>query len=180
MPAVKSTEGKYAERACSTCAMADAMRDCIWARVGLESNARSFASSRESLYLAGALAVPASFSCGAGVVTAGVKRGLSDDKHERGIDAEDYFRSKLAANHMCPKGACKLIREQAEVAMRKYLAHREAFGYRAFEAPYRLEREFRTNHARGRHQICRQEASDSQSFIRALNALLSAPLVAMP
>ena len=112
-----------------------------------------------------------------GVVTAGVKRGLTDDKHERGIDAADYFRSKLAANHLCPQGACKLIREQAEAALRKYLAHPEAFAYRAFEAPYRLEREFRTNHAAGRHEICRQEASDAKSFIQALNALLNAPLV---
>ena len=110
-----------------------------------------------------------------GVVTAAVKRGLLPDDHRRGLTAEQYAESKLSANHLAPKAACRLLRERSEAAMRTFLSNPKSFRYRSFEPPYTLVREFRAM-SEGNLPRRIQRVSGIPSFINAINALYEAPL----
>ena len=108
-----------------------------------------------------------------GVVTAPVKRGLLPDDHKRGLTAEQYSNSKLSANHLAPKAACKLIREKALQAISLYFTNRSVFKYREFHAPYSIVREMRAIEAANTPRRI-QKVEGYATFTEALNALNSA------
>ena len=108
-----------------------------------------------------------------GVVTAPVKRGILPDEHKRGLTAEQYSNSKLSANHLAPKAACKLIREKALQAISLYFTNRSVFKYREFHAPYSIVREMRAIEAANTPRRI-QKVEGYATFTEALNALNSA------
>ena len=108
-----------------------------------------------------------------GVVTAPVKRGILPDEHKRGLTAEQYSNSKLSANHLAPKAACKLIREKALQAISLYFTSRSVFKYREFHAPYTIVREMRAIEALNTPRRI-QKVEGYATFTEALNALNSA------
>ena len=108
-----------------------------------------------------------------GVVTAPVKRGILPDDHKRGLTAEQYSNSKLSANHLAPKAACKLIREKALQAISLYFTSRSVFKYREFHAPYSIVREMRAIEAAKTPRRI-QKVEGYATFTEALNALNSA------
>ncbi len=108
-----------------------------------------------------------------GVVTAPVKRGILPDDHKRGLTAEQYSNSKLSANHLAPKVACKLIREKALQAISLYFTSRSVFKYREFHAPYSIVREMRAIEAAKTPRRI-QKVEGYATFTEALNALNSA------
>ena len=108
-----------------------------------------------------------------GVVTAPVKRGILPDDHKRGLTAEQYSNSKLSANHLAPKAACKLIREKALQAISLYFTNRSVFKYREFHAPYSIVREMRAIEAANTPRRI-QKVEGYATFTEALNALNSA------
>ncbi len=107
-----------------------------------------------------------------GVVTAPVKRGILPDDHKRGLTAEQYSNSKLSANHLAPKAACKLIREKALQAISLYFTSRSVFKYREFHAPYSIVREMRAIEAAKTPRRI-QKVEGYATFTEALNALNS-------
>jgi D-amino peptidase len=70
-----------------------------------------------------------------GVVTAAVKRGVSDDGLDD-LDMDAYRAAKLGAIHLAPLAARQLIREKAREAVEKLQADPAAFRYPAMTAPY--------------------------------------------
>ena len=78
-----------------------------------------------------------------GVVTVAVKRGLLADGLEQ-LPAAAYIQAKLAAVHVAPKRARKMIREGAKRAAEKLKAEPSSFGYPELSPPYVRTARFRS------------------------------------
>jgi D-amino peptidase len=98
---------------------------------------------------AGELKVPTILACGEkalaieaekltpGVITVAVKRGLLPDGLDD-LDAEEYGKAKISAEHLAPKQARALIREGARKAVETLKSNPGSFRYTEIKPPYVL------------------------------------------
>ena len=102
-----------------------------------------------------------------GVVTVSVKRGMLPDGLDD-LSSEEYRYAKLAALHLAPERARKLLRAGAEAALRKLRETPDAFGYPELAPPFEIRIRCRRSaeHAKP-YTLVRRHPS---SFIGALNA----------
>lgn len=112
-----------------------------------------------------------------GVITAGVKRGLLDDKHKRGLTVLEYSQSKLSAFHLNPKKACKLIRQKAEEAVLAFKADPTQFKFPDIKPPYTLHAEYRSNPEKGAPRRKLQHIENLPTVADAFNTRLLVPAV---
>ena len=101
-----------------------------------------------------------------GVITAAVKRGILPDGLEH-LSTEEYRTAKLSALHKSPAAACRLIREQAFQAARKFLTEPESFHYPRLEPPIEIVTRLRMTNGAPAH--CEIQRND-RSFIAAMNS----------
>ncbi len=102
-----------------------------------------------------------------GVVTVGVKRGLLPDGLDD-LSSEEYGEAKLAAIHLAPAGARKLLTAGAKAALEKFKEHPESFSYPELQPPYELRLRCRRHSGRtSPYTLVRRHPT---SFIGAMNA----------
>lgn len=125
------------------------------------------------------LGVPAIFAAGEeafareaealtpGVVTVAVKRGLLADGLDD-LSYDEYGDAKLAAVHLAPERARKLLKAGAERALRKFKEQPESFRYPEIHPPYELRMRCRRHGAhKAPFTLVRRHP---ESFIGAMNA----------
>lgn len=74
-----------------------------------------------------------------GVITVGVKRGCNSEEGLEDVTAEVYAKSKLAAIHLAPKKARKMLREGARMAAAKLKANPGSFTVCKLDPPYEMK-----------------------------------------
>ena len=127
---------------------------------------------------AGELGVPAIFASGdealcteatalvPGIVTVAVKRGLQPDDG-RDLDTKAYMRHNLAAIHLHPEVARRVIKDRARAAIARLRTAPEGYGLVKLDPPYERVTLFRPDEPGGAKQIDR--ARHPTSVIAVLN-----------
>lgn len=100
-----------------------------------------------------------------GIKTVAVKRGLTPGSGDE-YDTEGYRNRNLAAVHLHPEKARKLIRAGAERALSRFAAKRDSFALPRIEPPFRREVWYRPNGSTPGHRAIAEHPSD---FIAMMN-----------
>lgn len=101
-----------------------------------------------------------------GIVTVSVKEGITEGRGDE-YDTQGYRNRNLAAIHLHPKRAQKLIEEGAEEALQKFIKSRESFVVPEIKAPFKKITTYRPDGNRPSH---RTVASHKTDLIEMMNA----------
>lgn len=141
-------------------------------------NGTSVGEFGQLAYCGAVLGVPSIFASGdeaftkeaaalvSGIETVAVKRGLTPGSGDE-YDTEGYRNQNLAAVHLHPEKARKLIRAGAERALSSFAAKRESFPLPRIEPPFRREVWYRPNGSTPSYHAIAEHPAD---FIALMNS----------
>lgn len=101
-----------------------------------------------------------------GIGTVAVKRGLTPRSGDE-FDCQGYRNRNLAAVHLHPERARKLIREGAQNALERFMKNRESFELLSLDPPFCKRVRFRPDGAKPGCETCREHPDDLVALICA-------------
>lgn len=101
-----------------------------------------------------------------GIETVEVKRGLKPGTGEE-CCLENYCNRNIAAVHMSPAKARRLIAEGAERALKRFVQNKESFQLLDIKPPYRKEIEYRAGGGKNAYKVT---GTDEKDLIRLMNS----------
>ncbi len=119
-----------------------------------------FASGENALCLEAEALTP-------GIVTVSVKEGILPDGLDH-LDSKSYMNAKLAAVHLSPRKARKLIKAGAYEALSMLKAKPQVFTYPKLDPPYTLNIKYRKNEGKPPYKVNKRHPN---SIIGLFNSL---------